>query len=46
MKAKFYCYSCEVEFTIKSDSEEGVKYCPFCGEEIDMLDADNEDEDG
>ena len=39
------CESCEAEFRIKHSLDENyyeIKYCPFCGEE---LDEDNVDED-
>jgi hypothetical protein len=38
-----FCFSCDVDFTIKL-SEENIKmeptYCPFCGEEIDSEDTE------
>ena len=40
-----YCDSCDAEFKINHNMDDDyyqVKYCPFCGEE---LDEDNVDED-
>ena len=40
-----YCDSCDAEFKINHNMDDEyyqVKYCPFCGEE---LDEDNVDED-
>ena len=44
-KKIIYCNNCEAEFTIKHNMDDEyyeIKYCPFCGEE---LDEDNVDED-
>ena len=38
-----FCYSCEEEFTVVTDSD--VNYCPMCGAELDS-DEIIEDEDG
>lgn len=42
------CLSCDIEFKLKFSMEDvrsktHVLHCPFCGEEIDI---DNEDEEG
>ena len=40
-----YCDSCDAEFKINHNLDDeyyDIKYCPFCGEE---LDEDNVDED-
>ncbi len=40
-----YCDSCDAEFKINHNMDDEyyeIKYCPFCGEE---LDEDNVDED-
>lgn len=38
------CSSCEEEFRIVSDSGLAIEYCPFCGEEFEVLQPDDEDE--
>jgi predicted RNA-binding Zn-ribbon protein involved in translation (DUF1610 family) len=38
------CSSCEEEFRIVSDSGLAIGYCPFCGEEFEVLEPDDEDE--
>lgn len=38
MRKKFYCYSCENEFTVIS--EQNVSYCPICSESIETADED------
>jgi rRNA maturation endonuclease Nob1 len=30
------CISCARVFTIRTEEDEDVKFCPFCGEEYDM----------
>tara|TARA_B100000989_G_scaffold177497_1_gene133284 strand:+ start:873 stop:1028 length:156 start_codon:yes stop_codon:yes gene_type:complete len=48
MKKKLiYCDSCEAEFKINHDMDEEyyqVKFCPFCGSEIDEEYEDDIDE--
>jgi hypothetical protein len=38
MRKKFYCYSCENEFTVISD--EPVLFCPLCAESLETADED------
>lgn len=47
MRKIIQCEDCEASFQIKHDMEERyytVSFCPFCGEDIDLMD-DMEDED-
>lgn len=42
-----YCFSCDLDYTIKYD-EENTKitpeYCSFCGEEVDEMGGEDENE--
>jgi hypothetical protein len=44
-KIKFYCYECDQEWTITTDSKEDLKYCPFCGIALETADKDIEEDD-
>ena len=39
-KYKYYCDNCEIEFDVKTRDMSVVFFCPFCGNEIN----NNEDE--
>lgn len=34
MKKEKYCYDCDNSFTIKSQTTDEVRFCPFCGSEL------------
>lgn len=38
---KYFCSECEIEFDIKSDSDNEAFFCPFCGREIITDDEDD-----
>jgi len=45
-RKEYACFSCDTHFTIKTESGEPVKFCPFCGEDLEIEDGnDFEDED-
>lgn len=33
-KFKYFCAECEIRFDVKSEEENEVFFCPFCGREI------------
>lgn len=39
------CDGCTTEFRVVSDSDEAVSYCPYCGDSIDEVEEDPEEED-
>lgn len=43
MRKKYFCYSCESEFTVIC--EEKVEFCPICSESIETADEDEESSD-
>lgn len=43
-KKEILCFACDMNFTVKYQGKEEVKYCPFCGESIESDDS-NEFED-
>ena len=53
-EADYLCEECGAEFTILSELEDPVQFCPFCGSELEYdeddeyqqeLDYDDEEED-
>ena len=47
MRKMIQCEACEASYQIKHDMEERyykVSFCPFCGEETDLMDDLEEDE--
>lgn len=43
MKREKFCFGCDTDFVIKSESKESILYCPFCG--ADLSDDENVDDD-
>jgi rRNA maturation endonuclease Nob1 len=42
-KKEKYCYSCDINFHVKSITHDPIKFCPFCGSELEP-DENLEDE--
>lgn len=38
----YTCENCEAEFEIQYVGKDPVEYCPFCGENLEVLDWENE----
>jgi rRNA maturation endonuclease Nob1 len=36
------CQECEAEFEIVFSGKEEIRYCPFCGENLEVSDWENE----
>ena len=45
-KQTFNCEECDADFKVETDFEESgpLQYCPFCGNDMDDLDEDFEDD--
>lgn len=44
-RVEMECLDCDNYFTVKSETGDPVKFCPFCGAELSELDS-NEYDDG
>ena len=44
-KKTLLCLNCEVEFTVRSEADLPVGFCPFCGAELDDDDGYEEEDD-
>jgi len=40
MRKKYYCYSCDNEFTVICSEQ--ISFCPICSESIETADEDDE----
>lgn len=40
LEGKQYCKACESTFTVYSDNENGINFCPFCSASSDKFDYD------
>lgn len=40
----FQCDSCDNDFEILTDSSDDLKYCPFCGDKLDITFERDEEE--
>ena len=38
------CTACEEEFRVVTESNIDIKYCPFCGEDVDIFEQSEDDE--
>lgn len=43
----FLCQNCDSEFTVTKidDEEDPVAFCPYCGEPVDQIDEDIDEDD-
>lgn len=44
-RQEYVCFQCDNHFTIKADVADKVKFCPYCGSDLELEDCnDFEDE--
>ena len=44
MEESFTCSVCKTSFEIEHDRDRDVEYCPFCGEDLEEADREEDDE--
>ncbi len=45
MKVKCFCWNCDTEFAVNYQGGDPIKFCPICGEELELDDEDTVVED-
>ena len=44
-KKEYSCFECDNNYTVKTQSPDPIKWCPFCGAEINLDDGNEYDDD-